>query len=188
MRQRLSAISTAVIAVGLLLGSGTCAMADVQWTLQTNSVAGVLFTNGDIATGYFLTNYANTEITGFDITVAGPATEADFTANVSVGYSLPAGTITFAANPNFSPYLALFPAFALPIGGGPDPLSGTDAWADGPGGDACPGCGVVVQNLGAGLVGVNLPEPSTITILGVFAGIGAVLSAAILRRRNAPTP
>lgn len=191
MRQPTNTISTAIVALALLLASGTCAMADVEWTLTSTAGPGVLFTDGDIATGYFLTNYANTEILGFDITVAGPATSADFIANVSVGYSLPAGTITFAYDPGFSPYLALFPASALPEGGGADPLTGTDIWHDGPGGDACPGCGVVKPGLGAELLGVNLPEPSTITILCIFAGIGAFLyifSAVAPRLHPAPTP
>jgi hypothetical protein len=178
-----------MFALGLLLGNGTCAMADVEWTLASHGVPGVLFTNGDTASGYFLTNYANTAILGFDITVTGPATGADFIADVSVGYSLPSGTITFAYDPGFSPYLSLFPAFALPVGGGTDPLTGTDPWNDGPGGDACPGCGVVTPGLSAGLVGVNLPEPSTIAILGVF-GIAfvLVLGTAPFRQRGASTP
>jgi hypothetical protein len=169
-----------MIALALLLGSATCAMADVEWTLTSTAGPVVLFTNGDKAAGYFWTNYANTAILGFSIAVSGPATGADFIADVAVGYSLPGGTITFADDPGFSPYLALFPAFSLPIGGGIDPLTGSDLWGDGPGGDACPGCGVVTPGLGAELAGVNLPEPSTITILGVFV----ILAAMTFRRRK----
>jgi hypothetical protein len=164
-------------------------MADIQWTLESAGSPGVLFNNGDTATGYFLTNDANTAILDFSISVSGPATVADFTADVAVAYSLPGGTITFAYEPGFAPYLALFPAFSLPTGGGTDPLTGTDTWGDGPGGDACPGCGVVTPGLGAKLVGVNLPEPGTTAILGAFAGVGAFVGVfcATFRRRKLAT-
>ncbi len=157
-------------------------MADVQWTLESTAGLGVLFNNGNTATGYFVTNEANTAILSFSIAVSGPAADADFIANVAVAYSLPDGTITFGYDPGFAPYLALFPAFSLPAGGGNDPLTGSDAWDDGPGGDNCPGCGVVATGRGAGLVGVNVPEPSATIILGAFAGV--VFGCVMLQRRR----
>ena len=106
---------------------------------------------------------------------------AAFVAN-AFSASLPGGTITFAHNPHWTAYLALFPAVSLPSGGGTDALTGTDLWNDGPGGDDCPGCGVVVAGQGATLVGVNLPEPTAAISPGAFASIlGAVM---FLRRKR----
>lgn len=70
-------------------------------------ISGCSSPTGNTATGYFLTNDANTATDSFSITVSGPATGSDFTANVSVGYSLSGGTITSPTIPVFpriSPY------------------------------------------------------------------------------------
>src|SRR5579863_4389719 len=103
--------STVMIALGLFVGSGVCAMADTIWTLND-----VDFSNGNTATGYFITNPTVTAIDGFSIQVTGPATAADFTATVMVNAYLPSEI--GIANPGFTEYVDLYLASALTNAGG----------------------------------------------------------------------
>ena len=50
--------SKLTIGLGLLLGSGVCAMADTIWTLND-----VYFSNGNQATGWFSTDPTSTTMT-----------------------------------------------------------------------------------------------------------------------------
>jgi len=90
----------AMIVLGLLIGSSTCAMAgdfDITWALND-----VHFSDGNVATGFFVTNSSVTSIVSYSIVVSGPDTAADFTANVMVDAYLPT-TIGAAFNPGFPP-------------------------------------------------------------------------------------
>src|SRR3984957_18241031 len=69
--------SKITIGLGLLLGSGVCAMADTIWTLND-----VYFSNGNQATGWFSTDPTSTTIDGFSIQVTGPDTADAFTAAI----------------------------------------------------------------------------------------------------------
>ena len=159
-------LSKATIVLGLLAGSGICAMADTIWTLND-----IDFNNGNEATGYFITNAAVTAIDGFSIQVTGPSTEADFVATQMVNSYLP--TEIGIADAGFIQYVDLYVASALTSAGGTvDITSGVD----------CNGCGSLLVNSThtPSVTGTAYtPEPSTVP----FLGCGAILMGfAILRK------
>ena len=164
-------LSRTMIVLGLLMVSGACATAqEVQWTLED-----ITFSNGNAATGSFVTDYAAPSkvwsIDSFSISVTGSDTASEFTAaNMSSDY-LPY-TIGFA-NSDWSEYVDLY----LAKGTWLHPSGGT--FSIGSGFD-CPGCGTLVS---AGhhpeVVGVPIPEPSPRLLLI----IGSVAVAIGLRRK-----
>jgi hypothetical protein len=163
--------SRVTILLGLLVGSGISAFADITWKLQD-----VDFSNGNQATGYFITNNAVNTVVSFSITVTGPATAATFTAASVASAYLP-GVIGFAS-PGWTAYVDLYPSSPLTNAGGTIHLAGHDAWGDEYGVD-CPGCGVIVDPNTAAVT--TLPEPSAINLLGLFA---CVLGVTALCRRK----
>ena len=160
-------ISRGVVILGLLIGCGISAMAgDITWTLNQ-----VVFSDGNTATGYFITNSAVNTIEGFSIVVSGPDGGADFTATLMVNAYLP--TVIGAANSDFSKYMDLYLSSALTSAGGiVNIASGFD----------CPGCGVLLLT-GSGydptVDGVPVSEPSTLLVVG--SGLGFL--GTILRRK-----
>ena len=152
--------------LGLLLGSGISAMADITWTLQN-----VTFNNGNRAVGSFVTNGsfgthdAVNRILSFNIIVEGPASVAAFKAAGMVDSYLPNTIGIFSSG--WSAYVDLYPGSPLTSQGGTIFLTGQDAYGDKYGVD-CPGCGVISDPKTAA---VTAPEPSAILILGAFAGV-----------------
>lgn len=167
-------ISRVVIGLGLLLGSGVCAMANIVWTL--NDVYLQYPHGGGIneVAGYFVTDNTVDTIENYSIAVTGPETEGTFTATQMVDAYLP-GTIGIA-NPGFTEYVDLYLASDLTSAGGTvDISSGYD----------CPGCGVLLVGNGytPTVTGVaETPEPSTIP----FLGAGVLLMGIVLRRKLIP--
>jgi hypothetical protein len=159
--------SKAMLGLGLLMGSGVCAMADTIWTLND-----IDFTDGNTATGWFITDPSTSIIESFSIVVSGPDSATDFTANVMSSAYLP-NEIGAALDPGFSPYMDLYLASALTSAGGTvDITSGYD----------CPLCGVLIVNSDhrASVTGVaETPEPSTIP----FLGAGVILLGFVARRK-----
>jgi hypothetical protein len=150
----------------LLIAFGTCASAEVTWTLSD-----VTFNNGDQATGAFETDNAITTIDAFSITITGP-------------YAFPVAVVDSAylpseigiAGPGWVHYVDLYlTPFILTSAGGTVPISS---------GYDCPGCGTLnlpAQGHNPAVVGVVSPEPSAVFLLATVLGI---LGAAILRRRR----
>ena len=166
-------ISKAMIALGLLLGSGTSAMADIKWTLSD-----VAFDNGNTAFGYFWTNDAVNAFGAFNIVVSGPATSAAFTVAIMVDAYLPAEI--GAANSGWSEYFLLVPASPLTSAGGTVHLV-NQGW----GSVDCTGCGtLLVHTHTPEVTGGLFAEPSAINILGAF---GIILGTTTFRRRKRAT-
>ena len=163
--------SRAAILLALLVGSGICAYGDITWNLQD-----VDFSNGNQATGYFITNDAVNTVISFSITVSGPATLAAFTA-ASVDSAYLPGEIGFA-NSGWAAYVDLYPSSPLTPAGGTIYLTGHDAWGDKYGVD-CPGCGVV-DNPNAAVT--TLPEPSAVLVF--FVALAGVTGGTRLFRRK----
>jgi hypothetical protein len=165
--------SRVMIGLGLLLGSGVCAMADILWTFDD-----VYFTNGNELTGWFTTDNTVDAVDSFSIDVTGPATEAAFTATQMVNAYLP--NEIGIANADFSEYVDFeLPTSLTSLGGTIDLTQGYD----------CPGCGVLIVNADhtptvTGVTGVAAdfvptPEPSSIP----FLGAGVVLMGLMMRRK-----
>jgi len=164
----MKAISRTIVLLTVLLIVGCCtARADIKWTLDD-----VYFTNGNSATGYFITDDAVTTIESFDITVAGGDAAAAFVAAIMVDSYLP--NEIGIANSDWSKYVDLLPTSPLTSAGGIVPLD--------PGYD-CPGCGVLRSDTDfhPTVNGASLPEPSVLTILASF---GLVLGSMVLHRRR----
>ena len=160
-------LSRTAIVIGLLIGSCVGATAqEIQWTLDD-----IDFSNGNTATGSFVTDYAAPSwapngpevwsIVSFSIMVSGPDTASAFTAtNMSSAY-LP-GEIGFA-NANWSEYVDLSLISPLTTSGGTiSIISGYD----------CPGCGTLLTNGdGPEVVGALVPEasPRLLLVVGLIA-------------------
>jgi hypothetical protein len=161
----MKAFSRVMIGMGLLLGSGVCAMADIVWTLND-----VDFSDGNQAVGYFITDNAVDTIESFSIQVEGPDTSRDFIATTMSSAYLP-NEIGAFLEPTY--YTDLFPETSMTSSGGIIPLNqGYD----------CPGCGVLSVGIGYNptVNGVTeTPEPSTIP----FLGAGVLLMGVVLRRK-----
>jgi len=162
--------------VGLLIGSCSWLMADdVKWTLND-----VVFSNGNTATGYFVTDYSAPpwapkkpvwSIVSFSINVSGPqSASADaFSAAVMASSYLP-GEIGIAAS-GWSKYVDLYLGSNLTTSGGIIPIDNITAGSGYAGYDCGNGaCGTLLLNAagpGPTLNGDPLPEPSPILLLVV---------------------
>jgi hypothetical protein len=154
------------ILLGLLLGSGICAYADIEWTFNN-----VVFNNGDSVTGYFITNDAVTQYDSISaVVVSGP--DSFTIAGLDSAY-LPAEIGIF--NSGWSRYIDLYMLSPLTSSGGIVPIkSGYD----------CPGCGTLLLAHSPAVVGVDLPEPSAVLVLFV-ALAGVTGGTRLLRRKRA---
>ncbi|MGC2112155.1 MAG: PEP-CTERM sorting domain-containing protein [Candidatus Korobacteraceae bacterium] len=159
-------LARGLLILGLLIGSGIGAVAgDITWTLNN-----VQFSDGNTATGFFITNGAVNTIEGFSIQVTGPDGGADFVATQMLNAYLP-GTIG-AANSDFSKFLDLVLAQNMTGAGGVINIaSGFD----------CPGCGTLLVNSDHDptVDGAPVSEPSALIVLG--SGLG--LLGTMLRRK-----
>ena len=158
-----------IIVFGLLLlaGSIDARAGTITWTLHD-----VVFSNGNVVSGFFTTNSAVTTIDSFSIIVSGPASAADFTATIAVNSYLP-NTIGFAA-PGWSSYIDLVLSTPLTAYGGTVHIaSGYD----------CPGCGTLLLAASGHDPEVKgtIPEPSALSLLG---GGLVLVSIALRRQRN----
>jgi hypothetical protein len=160
-----------VCILGLLVGSSTCALADIRWDL-TN----VKFSNGDIATGFFTTNTALNAINSFNIVVSGPALAYDFTAVKAAGSYLPTH-VGFGDQP-FTSYIDL--VFASPM----TSSGATVALASGL--LCAPSAHCASLNSGATLVDppAAVPEPASILLLSTVVAFWGIK----LRRRRHGIP
>jgi len=159
-------LKSAMIGLGLLMGSGVCAMADTIWTLNN-----VFFDNGNQATGWFATDPSTSVIDSFSITVNGPDTADAFTAAQMASAYLP-NTIGIA-NSDWSKYVDLYLSAPLTSAGGTVNISS---------GYDCPGCGTLLINADhtPSVTGIaSTPEPASIP----FLGAGVVLMGFVTRRK-----
>ena len=158
--------SKVMIGMGLLLGSGAYAMADIVWTFDD-----VHFSNGNELTGSFTTDNSVDTIESFSIDITGPDSSDAFTAAQMVNAYLP--NEIGIANGYFSEYVDFeLPTALTSAGGTIDLTQGYD----------CPGCGVLVVNSDhtPSVTGVvETPEPSTIP----FLGAGLALVGMVVRRK-----
>jgi hypothetical protein len=160
---------TLIILVLLIVSSIGAMAGSIEWTLND-----VVFSDGNSAVGYFITNSAVTDILSFDIVVSGPAGGAAFTATQMVSSYLP--TEIGAANSDFSKYMDLYLTSAMTGAGGNITMNqGYD----------CPGCGVLLL-AGSGhdpeIIGKPVSEPPILLVLGSSLGIlGTLLRRAIAR-------
>jgi hypothetical protein len=160
-------IAQVLIVAGLALGFAAHASADTVWTLND-----VTFTNGNSITGSFTTNTAQTAILGFSLSIAGPATAAQFTPTQMVDAYLP-NTIGIA-NSDFSKYIDLYLASSLTSAGG---TLGFTSGFD------CNGCGVLILNADIDVTGVTaIPEPATGGLM--LLGVGMMIKKRLARRRE----
>lgn len=159
-------LARVLLILGLLAGSAIGAMAgsgDITWTLNN-----IDFSDGNTATGWFITNGAVNQILGFSIVVSGPDSNADFTATQMVNAYLP--NEIGAANSGFTKYMDLLLSSPLTGAGGTFNIStGFD----------CPGCGVLILSDDPSVTGVPLSEPSMLMVLG--SGL-ACLGTIVLRK------
>jgi hypothetical protein len=163
-------VSKALFTLVLLVGSSIVAMAgSIDWTLND-----VVFSDGNSAAGYFITNSFVTNILSFDIVVSGPVGGAAFTATQMVDSYLP--SVIGAANAAFSKYMDLYLTSPMTSAGGPLTM---DQGYD------CPGCGVLLLASSGHepeVVGKPVSEPSTLLVLGSSLGIlGTLLRRSISR-------
>ncbi len=146
-------LARGLVIVGLLIACSIGAMAGsggIDWTL--NNIA---FSDGNTATGYFITNTAVNQIIGFSIVVSGPDHNADFVATEMVSAYLP--NEVGAADAGFLQYMDLILSSPLTSSGGVVNIAqGFD----------CPGCGVLVLTDDPTIKGDPLSEPSALVILG----------------------
>ncbi|HEX5226892.1 MAG TPA: hypothetical protein VFW44_04245 [Bryobacteraceae bacterium] len=93
-----------LLGVGLLLGTGVCAMADIVW--MVNDVFFTFHSEQNELTGSFTTDDAVTHVESFNLTVTGDLTSGLFTAALMVDSYLP-NTIGIA-DASFSDYIDLY--------------------------------------------------------------------------------
>jgi hypothetical protein len=141
--------SRAIVILGLLIGSGLCAMAtEITWTLNN-----VQFSDGNTVTGYFTTNSNHLTIAdSVAVSITGPNTNVNFTA-AGVAY-LP-DDIGFYV-PGWSEYVDLYLLTPLTAAGGTIAFTG---------GYDCPTCGTLLLQDNPSITGV-VPEPSALLLLG----------------------
>jgi hypothetical protein len=147
---------TRVVSLVALLGGGISAMADITWTLKD-----VVFSDGNAATGFFVTDDSATAYEAFSIAVTGPDSNADFVATIAVDSYLP--TQLGFAIPGFSEYVDLDLVTPLTSAGGTVQIgSGWD----------CPGCAVLLKDAdhNPSVNGV-VPEPAAVLLLGTVVGL-----------------
>ena len=133
------ALSMLFVIAGLALGFATCASAQIVWTLND-----VTFTNGNTATGYFVTNSAVNDVLSYSLQVTGPASNATFVATNFDSAALP-GTVGYG-NAGYVQYIDLVLASNLTNAPGTIPIaSGYD----------CNGCGVLVVKSDTELIGTT---------------------------------
>lgn len=147
-------ITRAVSWIALLLCCGISAMADITWTL--NDVA---FNDGNVATGYFVTNDSASQYESFSVAVTGPLSSRDFVATIAVDSYLP--TELGFSIPGFTEYLDLILDTPLTSAGGEVEIgSGYD----------CPGCGTLLVADDPSVNGV-VPEPTAVLLFGTVVGL-----------------
>jgi hypothetical protein len=158
--------SKALIGLGLLLASGACAMADTLWTLND-----VYFSDGNQATGWFVTNTAATIVESFSLQVTGPDSATAFTATQMSSAYLP-DTIGFATT-GWTEFADLYLAAPLTSAGGTIDIAG---------GYDCPLCGTLLDNSNytPSVTGTVTPEPLT----APFVGVSVAAMAWVVRRRR----
>jgi hypothetical protein len=165
----LKILSKVIIGAALLLGSVVCSMADTMWTLDD-----VFFTNGNEATGWFITDPTSTHIESFSIQVTGSDSADAFTAAIMPDtYLANTPPEIGIANSDWSEYVDLYLASSLTSAGGTIDLTG---------GYDCPGCGVLRDDsdFRPRVIGSAVsPEPSTIPALGA----AVILMGMIARRK-----
>ncbi len=173
-KRRMSKVSKILIILGLLAGSSVGAIAgDIEWTLND-----VLFSNGNTATGYFITDSSLT-VQSFSLMVSGPAGSQDFIATVFVQPYLPS-QLGFA-NSDFSKYVSLYLTSPITNAGGTIPF-GPGLYGDGFDCGGGGGCGVLLLGNGYDpeLIGTPVSEPSVLLILGgSLALMGTMLRRAL---------
>jgi hypothetical protein len=156
-----------VLCLGAIVSAcSTAAFADVTWTLSD-----IYFTDGDHATGSFVTNNAGTAVTSYNITVSGPDFFGDFTASEDFTGLLP-NEVSFGANGFFFfPYVNL--AFASPLtsAGGDVDVAFLNSYLE-VSGDSF---GVVRESrdFDPDVIGVAsaVPEPTSVLLFGTVAGL-----------------
>jgi hypothetical protein len=155
--------SRLAVLLGLLLGSGICAYADIQWTFNN-----VVFNNGDSVTGYFVTNDAVNQYDSISaVVVSGP--DSFTIAGLDSAY-LPTEIGIF--NSGWGRSIDLSMLSPLTSAGGIVPItSGYD----------CPGCGTLLAD-NPTVVGVDLPEPSAVLVF--FVALAGVTGGTRLLRRE----
>ena len=160
-------ISSAALALGLMLGSGACAMADTIWTFNN-----VFFDNGNEITGSFTTNPTSLDVDSFNIKITGPDTHDAFTATQMVNAYLPSAI--GIGNAGFTKYVDLYLAGPITSAGGTIDITG---------GYDCPDCGslFIGSDDTPSITGVaSTPEPSAVPLLGA----GVVLMGIVTRRKQ----
>ncbi|HEX5228266.1 MAG TPA: PEP-CTERM sorting domain-containing protein [Bryobacteraceae bacterium] len=164
----------ALLGVGLLLGTGVCAMADIVWTFNDVVFQQTFWpdtTYQNELTGSFTTDDAVTHVESFNLNVTGNLASGLFTPAQMVDSYLP-NTIGIA-DASFSDYIDLYLNSPLTSAGGTiDIGSGFD----------CTGCGTLLVNSDhrPTVTGVAAtPEPTTLPVLGA----GAVLVFFVTRRK-----
>jgi hypothetical protein len=163
-------VSRALVILGLLVGSASCAMADVIWTFNN-----VQFSNGNVVTGYFITNSAGTMDLGYSIVVSGLDGQQAFTATKFVDSYLPS-EIGFAGSSWFQ-FVDLSLTSPLTSAGGVIPIGG---------GYDCDGDPCWVLLVGGGhnpeVIGTPVPESSALLNLDLVSSLG-LLGFLSLRRK-----
>jgi PEP-CTERM motif len=173
-------LTKTMIGVGLLLGSGVCAIADTIWTL--NDATFQYNSTGNTATGTFELDPSLNLIT-WDITVAGTNTQADnvFTPGDSISVFPDLTHLDFWDGAT-GQYIDLFFSSPLTTAGGTINLAAGDDGESSSSTITCPGCAVLVVNSDhrPSVTGVaSTPEPATIP----FLGAGLVLIGIVTRRK-----
>ena len=163
--------------IGLLLGSGVCAMADIQWTLST-----VKFANGATASGSFDTNSTFTSVYDVSINVSAGTGTDSFIATSGQIFDSGGETFDFAGTYQDQLTLEFNPALSsVTTTGGHVNITGGSV-VEQYNSSAPP----TVSALEAGetpTANAIVPEPTAFAFLGAF---GSLLGAgAFLRRKFA---